>query len=95
MHVAPRQDQIRRLSLQWANRAEDEGRCGSLVLRRRGAGAALRPPSDDLVLVTNTRLIGKPDFYGAGIDALLLRNIAQAGGRTYFKSSMASTMGRS
>jgi hypothetical protein len=48
--VAGRQDQGRALALVRANSAEDAGGGGTLVTRCDWTGAALRPPSGDLVL---------------------------------------------
>jgi hypothetical protein len=45
--IATRHDDRRRLALGRADRAEEIGRGGPLILRRRGAGAAPRPASGD------------------------------------------------
>src|SRR5215475_14466025 len=51
--VAGRQDQGRALALLGADRAEDIGGSGTLVARRTGAGAALRPAASDFVLLAD------------------------------------------
>ena len=61
--VAERQDQPRCLALLGADRAEDVGGLGALIVRRRGAASALRPSPCDLVLLPDPGLVLKPDFY--------------------------------
>src|SRR6478752_9357729 len=61
--VAGRQDQGSALALVWADRAEDVGGSGALVTRYAWPGAALRPAAGDLVLLSDTSLVGEPDFY--------------------------------
>jgi hypothetical protein len=61
--VAERQDQPRRLALLWADRGEDVGGPGALIVRRRGAASALRPSPSDLVLLSDPGLVLEPDFY--------------------------------
>jgi len=87
--VAGRQDQGRALALLGADRAEDVGGSGTLVARRTGAGAALRPPASDFVLLADTGLVGEPDFYCIAVDALLARDRLQTGGEAFLKSSIA------
>jgi hypothetical protein len=69
--VAGRQDQGRAFALLWADSPEDVGGSGALVTGRAGAGATLRPPARDLVLLANTGFIRKPDFYLVAVDRLL------------------------
>jgi hypothetical protein len=52
--VAPRQDQAAALAPLGADRTEDVGRGGSLVLGRGRPSATSRPASGDLVLLANT-----------------------------------------
>ena len=61
--VAERQDQPRSFALHRADRAEDVGRLGSLVVRRRRARSPLRPAACDLVLLPDPGLILEPDLY--------------------------------
>lgn len=87
--VAGRQDQGRALALLGADRAEDVGGSGTLVARRAGAGAALRPAASDFVLLADAGLVGEPDFYCVAVDALLARDRLQTGGEAFLKSSIA------
>jgi hypothetical protein len=87
--VAGRQDQGRALALLGADRAEDIGGSGTLVARRTGAGAALRPAASDFVLLADAGLVGEPDFYCIAVDALLARDRLQTGGEVFLKSSIA------
>jgi hypothetical protein len=87
--VAGRQDQGRALALLGADRAEDVGGSGTLVARRTGAGAALRPAASDFVLLADAGLVGEPDFYCIAVDALLARDRLQTGGEASLKSSIA------
>jgi hypothetical protein len=50
----------------------------TLIGRRRGPGGAPCPTISDLFLLAETRLVGKPDFYIAGIDAFFLGDITAA-----------------
>jgi len=54
-----------------ADRPEDVGRGGALIVRRRGAGSALGAASGDLVLLADARLIGEPDIYVIGREDLV------------------------
>jgi len=87
--VAARQDESRPFSLLRADRPEDVGRDGALIVRRRGAGSALGPASGDLVLLADAGLVGEPDLYVIGREALVGGDFVQAGGETFLKSSMA------
>ena len=87
--VAGRQDQGRALALVWANRAEDVGGSGTLVTRRDRTSATLRPPSRDLVLLPNARLVCEPDFYRLTVKRLLVRDCLQTRGEAFLKLSIA------
>jgi len=87
--VAGRQDQGRALALLGADCAEDVGGSGTLIARRTGAGAALRPAASDFVLLADAGLVGEPDFYCVAVDALLARDRLQTGGEAFLKSSIA------
>ena len=89
LSVAGGQNERCALTIAWADGAKHIGRGGALIGRRRGPGAAPRPTACDLVLLANARLVGKPNFYVAGIDAFLLRDSLQTGGETFLKSSIA------
>jgi len=87
--VAPGHDERRALAVFGTNRAKDICRDRSLVLRRTWARAALGPPSGDLVLLADARLVREPDLYGVGLDAFFAPDPRQALGRAFLKSSMA------
>jgi hypothetical protein len=87
--VASWHDERRALAVLGTDRAEDIGRGGSLVFRGARARPALGPAAGDLVLLSNARLVGKPDFYGGGLDALFMPDLRQALRETFLKSSMA------
>ena len=89
--VAPRHDKRRALAVSGTDRPEDVGRCGSLVLRGAWARSALGPTPRDLVLLADTRLVGEPDLYGVGLDAVFAPNLRQTLGEALLKSSMAPT----
>jgi hypothetical protein len=72
--IAGGQDQGRTLALFRADRTEDIGGGGTLIAGRTGTGAALRPPSGDLVLLADTSLICEPDFYLVDVDRLFARD---------------------
>ncbi len=71
------------------DRAENVGRGGPLVAWGAWARAALGPTAGDLVLLPDPRLVGEPEFYRAGIDALLAPGVFQARGEAFLKSSIA------
>jgi hypothetical protein len=81
--VAPRHDERRAFAVSGTDRAEDIGRGGSLIFRRAGARSALGPTAGDLALLADPRLVGEPDFYCAGIDALFSPDLFQARGETF------------
>ena len=87
--IAARQDERCALPVARADGAEDIGRGGALVVRRTGPRATFGPASGDLVLLPDAGFVGKPDFYRGRIDALVARDLFQARGETFLKSSMA------
>ena len=78
--VAPRQDQADRLAF---FRADDVGRGGALVARRRGPRSTLGPAAGDLVLPSDAGFVGEPDFYIVWLDALFVRDFLQASRETF------------
>jgi hypothetical protein len=66
--VAAGQDKGCALAVLGADGAEDIGRGGALIVRRGGARTW---PSADLVLLSDTGLVGKPDLYRGRIDLLV------------------------
>ena len=87
--IAPRKDQSGPLSLIRADRAEDVGRGGALVVRCCGTGAALGPTPGDLVLLSDPGFVGEPNFYIGSGNAFVMRDLVQSGWETFLKSSMA------
>ena len=87
--VAARQDQANRLAGAGTDRTENVGRCGTLIVRRAGPGAAPRPAPGDLVLLPDSGLIPKPDLYVADIDTALTRDLFQRGREVFLNASMA------
>jgi hypothetical protein len=55
--VAERQDEAGGFALLRADRAEDVGRFGALIVRCRGTCSALRPSPRDLVLLPDPGLV--------------------------------------
>jgi hypothetical protein len=49
----------------------------------------LGPTPGDLVLLADARLVGEPDLYRAGLDALFAPERFQARGKAFLKSSIA------
>ena len=87
--IAGRQDQSRALALLWADGAEDVGGSGALITGSAGTGAALGPPTGDLVLLADSSLICEPDFYLVAVDRLFVRDCVQTRGEVFLKSSIA------
>jgi hypothetical protein len=57
---------------------------------RRGPGAAQRPTTGDLVFLADSGLVAEPDLYVGGIEASLVRDRRQRGGKVFFlKASIA------
>lgn len=89
LSVAGGQNERRALAVAWADGAKDIGRGRALIGQRRGPGAAPCPTAGDFVLLADARLVGKPDFYVAGVNAFLLCDGLQTGWETFLKSSIA------
>src|SRR3954452_9570441 len=68
---------------------EDVGRGRALVLWGHWPGAASGSAAGDLVLLPDPGLVGKPDLYRRGRDALLVRDLVQHGRETFLKCSIA------
>ena len=87
--VASGHDEGCALAVFGTDRAEDIGGGGSLVFGSAWTRAALGPPAGDLGLLADARLVGEPDLYGLGSEAVLARDLIQASGETFLKSSIA------
>jgi len=86
--VAPGHDEAGALSLLRTDRAEDVGRGGWLVERSGGAGAASRPTTGQLGLLTDARFVVPPQF-DAGSLGQAIPDRRQFGGEVFLKSSRA------
>jgi hypothetical protein len=87
--VAAGQDEGCALAVLGADGAEDIGRGGALIVRGRGSRTALGPAPGNLVLLSDTGLVGKPDLYRGRIDLLVARDLVHNLGEAFLKSSMA------
>jgi hypothetical protein len=88
--VAAGHDEAGALALLRADRPEDVGGLRALVVRGRGARAALGPAAGDLVLLADARLIGEPQLYpGAGRERVA--DLRQAGGEVFLKAAIRSS----
>ncbi len=85
--VAARQHQAGRSAARRADRTEDVGRAGALIVRRRGPGAASRPAPCDLVLLADAGFILEPDFYRLA-GCLLLGDLCQALGEVFLNAAI-------
>ena len=83
------QDEGRALGLGGTDGAEDVGRAGPLITRRRRPCASAGPSSGNLVLLPDTRFVAKPDFYVADTGIVLACDLIQLGGEVFLKASMA------
>jgi len=72
-----------------ADRAEDIGRSGALIARRRRPGAAFGPAPGDLVLLADARLVGKPHLYRPA-GRIALADLRQARGKLFLKTAGAA-----
>src|ERR1700729_3185175 len=83
LDVAPGQDQADGLALFRANRAKDIGRGRAQVARRRRTRSPPCPTPCDLVLLSDARLVGEPDFYAVNADALLAAISSRRAGKHF------------
>src|SRR4051812_37800604 len=87
--IAARQDERCALPVARADGAEDIGRGGTLIGGRRRPCPTPCPTPRDLVLLADPGLVGEPEFYVVGIDALVARDRRHAGRETFLKASIA------
>jgi len=90
--VACGQDQGCPLALLRADRAEDVRGSGALVSGRGWACAALGPATSDLVLLADARFVLEPDFYCIAVELFCARDLVQARGEVFLKSSIAPSV---
>ena len=81
--VAERQNEPGALAVVGADRAENIGRGGALIVRSRWPRSPLGPRPSDLVLLTDADLIGEPDFQSGEADAFLQRDLEKARGEFF------------
>src|SRR5260370_35845293 len=86
--VAAGQDKGCALAVLGADGAEDIGRGGALIVRRGGPRPAPGPAPGDLVLLSDTGLVGKPDLYPGRMDRLVTRDLVHNLGEAFLKSFM-------
>jgi len=87
--IAGGQDEGRTFSLLWTDRAEDIGGSGPLIAGCMRTGAAPSPPTRDLVLLADTRLVLEPNLYCGDIDGLFACDFLQPYREAFLKSSIA------
>jgi len=87
--IAGGQDEGRTLPLLWTDRAEDIGGSGPLIAGCMRTGAAPSPPTRDLVLLADPRLVLEPNLYGGDIDGLFACDFLQTCWEAFLKSSIA------
>ena len=87
--VATRHDERRALSSLRADGPKYVGGRGSLIFGRARAGSALGPAARDLVFLADASLVGAPDLYVGGIDALFAADLLQTRREAFLKSSIA------
>ena len=88
--VAPWQDEAGAFACRRADRAEDIGPCGALIVRRARPCSLPCPAARDLVLLADPDFVLKPDFQRhAG--ALRRADLRHFGGEVFLKASTASS----
>lgn len=89
LDVASGQNEPGAFALLGADRAKNISRSGPLILGGARARASLGPSARDLVLLPYARFVREPYFYRGRIDAFFVRDLFQADGQVFLKSSMA------
>ena len=87
--IAGGQDEGCALALLWTDRAEDIGGSGPLIAGCMRTRAAPGPPTRDLVLLADTRLVLEPNLYCGDIDCLFACDFLQTCWEAFLKSSIA------
>lgn len=87
--VAEGQDEASTLALPGTDGSKNVSRDRALIVWCAGPCAALCPASCDLVLLADPRLVGEPDLYVGGVDALFERDLVQAGAELFLNASIA------
>lgn len=87
--VAAGQNERGALAVVRADGPEDVGRGGALIVRGAGPCPASGPAPRDLVFLADPGLVGEPEFYVIEGDALVVRDLRQAGWELFLKASIA------
>src|SRR5260370_34369423 len=87
--IAAWQNRTGRGSSRRTDGAEDVGRAGPLIMRRRGSRPAPRPAPGDLVLLPDPGLVLEPDLYRLA-RRVALGDLVEAGGEVFLNAAMAS-----
>ncbi len=87
--IATRHDDRRTLALGRADGAEEIGRGGPLILRRRGPGSAPRPAPGDRGLLPNAGFVLEPDLYALALGGAR-RELCQRGGEVFLNAVSVS-----
>src|SRR3954454_18820627 len=87
--VAAGQDERGAFAVMWADGPEDVGRGGALIVRVGWPCPTSGPAPRDLVLLADPGLVGEPELYVVEGDALLARDLRQAGWEGFLKASIA------
>jgi hypothetical protein len=87
--VASRHDEPRTLAITRTDRAEDVGGGGPLIVWGRRPRPTPRPAPRNLVLLPDACFVRKPHLYVGCSDPFLLRDLLQAAGKAFLKSSTA------
>lgn len=89
MGIAIRHDQPCALALSRADRAEDIGPFGALVVRRARAGSAPGPSAGEFVLLANAGFVLEPNLYRR--PALLNPDVDDGVTEVFLNASMAAS----
>lgn len=89
--VAPRHHEAGALALCRADRPEQIGPPGPLIVRRPRPGSSLRPTPGDGILLPDAGVVLPPQFYG-GADREIGFDRRQFGGKGFLKSATAVSL---
>ena len=87
--IASGQDERCTFAKRGTDGSEDVGGSGALIGGRGRPRSTSGPATGDLVLLSDPGFVGEPDLYRGRLDTLVLRDLAQDGGETFLKCSIA------
>jgi len=87
--IAMGQDEPSALAFLWADGTENIGRSRALIGWRRRPRPASGPAPRDLIFLSDTSFVSEPYFYVLWREVGFTRDLIQARGETFLKSSMA------